>query len=83
VPYALDGSDGPKAKEVTFIIRARDGFTGRMRRAAAIRGTFSVPAFIDGPYGCPPNLSRFSTCVLVSGGSGVSYTLPLLQNLVQ
>jgi len=41
-----------------------------------------VSAFIDGPYGCPPDLKRFSTCILIAGGSGVSYTLPLLMDLV-
>jgi ferric-chelate reductase len=64
---ALDGSEGPKEKEITFLVRARSGFTKRMK-AKALNGQFSVPAYMDGPYGCPPDLSNFSTCVLVAGG---------------
>jgi ferric-chelate reductase len=80
---SLDGSDGPAEKEITFLVRTRGGFTQRMRAQAQRQGKFDVPAYIDGPYGCPPDLSSFDTSILVCGGSGVSYTLPLLLNLVQ
>jgi ferric-chelate reductase len=101
IPGALDGSDGPKEKDITFLIRTRNGFTGRMRDQALKGGRFSVPVYIDGPYGSPPDLSHYSTNILVSGktyviyyvpqltdgnllgGSGVSYTLPLLLQQVQ
>jgi len=82
IPGSLDGTVGPEEKEVSFIIRGRTGFTGRLRDRASGEGSKTVPAFIDGPYGCPPNLSKYHTCVLIAGGSGVSYTLPLLLNLV-
>jgi ferric-chelate reductase len=45
--------------------------------------TLTVPAYIDGPYGEPPNLGESSTCILFAGGSGVTYTLPLLQDIVR
>lgn len=84
IPHALDGTEGPKDKDVVFLIRGRSGFTRRLREHASTKGNAgSVPAYIDGPYGCPPNLKTFSTCVLIAGGSGVSYTLPLLQDLIQ
>ncbi|KAI9000892.1 hypothetical protein BD414DRAFT_15568 [Trametes punicea] len=82
IPTGLDGSDGPEEKEVVFLIRGRGGFTGRLRENAERRGGCCVPAFVDGPYGCPPDLSKYSTCILIAGGSGVSYTLPLLLDLV-
>ncbi|KAI0796559.1 ferric reductase NAD binding domain-containing protein [Abortiporus biennis] len=82
IPQALDGTCGPDEKDVVFLIRGRSGFTGRLRDQAAANGNHTVPAFIDGPYGCPPNLTGFSTCVLIAGGSGVSFTLPLLLDLV-
>lgn len=84
IPHSLDGTEGPTDKDVTFIIRGRSGFTRRLREHAGRKGApDSVPAYIDGPYGCPPNLKMFSTCILIAGGSGVSYTLPLLLDLVQ
>ncbi|EMD40636.1 hypothetical protein CERSUDRAFT_111219 [Gelatoporia subvermispora B] len=82
IPKALDGTEGPAEKDVVFLIRGRSGFTGRLRDHAAQSGVCTVPAFVDGPYGCPPDLTKYSTCVLIAGGSGVSYTVPLLLNLV-
>lgn len=77
-----EASEDSKDRDVVFLIRGREGFTGRLRDLAA-NGTCTVPALVDGPYGCPPDLTRFSTCILIAGGSGVSYTLPLLLNLVR
>lgn len=80
----LDGTEAAfgEERDVSFIIRGREGFTGRLREHAKNGKTATVPAFVDGPYGCPPDLTRYSTSILVAGGSGVSYTLPLLLNLV-
>ncbi|KAI0049652.1 hypothetical protein FA95DRAFT_1488950 [Auriscalpium vulgare] len=80
---SVKGEERVDGKDVVFLIRARNGFTRRLRDYAAENGTSSVPALVDGPYGCPPSLASFSTCVLISGGSGVSYTLPLLLNAVR
>ncbi|GJE84448.1 ferric reductase family protein [Phanerochaete sordida] len=82
IPESLDAPDESKERDVVFLIRAREGFTGRLRELA-VNGATTVPALVDGPYGCPPDLTRFSTSILVAGGSGVSYTLPLLLNLVR
>lgn len=68
IPNALDGTSGPKEKEISFIIRGRSGFTARLRdHAAANAGESNVPAYIDGPYGCPPDLTQYSTCILIAG----------------
>lgn len=66
-----DGYDGvsEKGKEIIFLIRGRSGFTGRLRNHASRAGFGTVPAYIDGPYGCPPDLRTFSTCVLIAGQS--------------
>ncbi|KAI0720245.1 hypothetical protein C8T65DRAFT_692861 [Cerioporus squamosus] len=67
IPKALDGSDGTSEKDVVFLIRGRSGFTGRLREYASRNGICRVPAFIDGPYGCPPDLYWFHDVYL--GGS--------------
>ncbi|KAL5487797.1 FRP1_3 [Sanghuangporus weigelae] len=85
IPHSIsvNGSDESPEKEVVFLIRAQSGFTERLREHASIKGIpSSVPAYIDGPYGNPPDLRSFSTCVLIAGGSGISYTLPLLLDIV-
>ncbi|KZW04467.1 hypothetical protein EXIGLDRAFT_828333 [Exidia glandulosa HHB12029] len=69
-------------RELSFIIRGRSGFTGKLRRQAQI-GRSTVTAYVDGPYGAPPDLSSFSTAILIAGGSGVSYTISMFENLIQ
>ena len=83
IPGPLDGTETPAERDVVFLIRGRSGFTQRLRERASQDGNGHVAAFIDGPYGSPPNLKQFTTCILVAGGAGVSYTLPLLQDLVR
>ncbi|OBZ76332.1 putative ferric reductase transmembrane component [Grifola frondosa] len=78
ISKSLDGTNGPEEKDVVFLIRGRTGFTGRLRDYAERNGVCTVPAFVDGPYGCPPDLTKYS----LACGSGVSYTLPLLLDLV-
>lgn len=97
-----DGVNSSGDNGVVFLIRGRSGMTGRLRRLAARenRPTITTPALVDGPYGCPPDLLNFATCILIAGeykfrkltildihrtvgGSGISYTLPLLLNLLR
>ncbi|KAF8981515.1 FAD-binding domain-containing protein [Cyathus striatus] len=75
--------DNSKDKALVFLIRARGGFTQKLKDHAVKHGTTSVPALLDGPYGCPPDLIYYSTCIFVAGGSGISYTLPLFMNLIR
>ncbi|KLO19817.1 hypothetical protein SCHPADRAFT_817568 [Schizopora paradoxa] len=84
IPHSLDGVNDHADKDLVFLIRGRSGFTQRLLEHAGRKGSApTVPALIDGPYGSPPDLSIFSTCILFAGGSGVSYTLPLLMDLVR
>lgn len=67
IPEPLDSKDDSKDRDVVFLIRGRDGFTGRLREHAVDNGICTVPALVDGPYGCPPDLTRFSTSILIAG----------------
>ena len=73
IPKALDGSQGPSEKDVVFLVRGRSGFTGRLKEHVSRNGICRVPAFVDGPYGCPPDLTSFTTCILVAGMSFASF----------
>jgi len=42
----------------------------------------ALRAYVDGPYGCPPSWALYDTCVLIAGGSGITYTLSILLDLV-
>ncbi|KAH7890605.1 FAD-binding domain-containing protein [Phlebopus sp. FC_14] len=68
-------------KELVFIISVRGGFTRRLRDAAAQNKTVKV--FIDGPYGPSPELGCYDTSVLIAGGSGITYTLPVFLNIIE
>ncbi|KAF9016423.1 hypothetical protein BDZ89DRAFT_1075648 [Hymenopellis radicata] len=72
------GAEDVYWKELVFLINVQEGFT---KRLAASNGPIKV--YIDGPYGPSPNLSRFDSVAFVAGGSGVSYTLPLLLDTIE
>ncbi|KAK0451298.1 FAD-binding domain-containing protein [Desarmillaria tabescens] len=71
------GSDS----ELVFLVNVREGFTHRLATIGTDKGTVKV--FVDGPYGPSPDLSSFNTSVFVAGGTGVSYTLPLLLDTIE
>ncbi|KAH8113680.1 ferric reductase NAD binding domain-containing protein [Phellopilus nigrolimitatus] len=89
-PFTIASVDAPlppsaksivekEEREVKFIIRARRGFTRRLHEyALRAGGVCSTSAYVDGPYGYPPDVNAYPRVVLVAGGSGVSFTLPLL-----
>ena len=66
----------PHWKELVFFINVHRGFTRRLRDVADKYGKAKV--FLDGPYGNSPDLTGYDTSILIAGGSGVSFTLPLL-----
>jgi len=66
--------------ELVFLINVRGGFTKRLAEAASLDKKATV--LVDGPYGFSPDLDNDETVVLVSGGSGVSFTLATLSDTV-
>ncbi|KAF8998384.1 ferric reductase NAD binding domain-containing protein [Cyathus striatus] len=74
-----DGSSSEK--NLVFFVRVRNGFTRRLLAAAETDKTFKV--FLDGPYSSPPLLLGYSTVVLLAGGSGVAFTLPLFLDVIR
>ncbi|KAF9464528.1 iron reductase [Collybia nuda] len=69
-----------RMKQLVFLVRVRSGFSQRLLQAAESDKSFT--AFLDGPYSSPPLLRGFETVILIAGGSGVAFTLPLLLDLV-
>ncbi|KAG2346395.1 hypothetical protein BDR05DRAFT_878235 [Suillus weaverae] len=75
------GSSAPFWKELVFLINVQGGFTKKLKEVATKKETVKV--FVDGPYGPSPDLGSYDTSVLVAGGSGVSYTLPVFLNIIE
>lgn len=87
----------PYWKELVFFINIHGGFTKRLGEVAAKGGR--VKAFVDGPYGHASDLTTEDTVVLIAGmslhlsdttyvltragGSGISFTLPLLLDTIK
>lgn len=74
-------SPAPYWRELVFLISVRSGFTARLASVASRRGTVKV--LVDGPYGPSPDLTGDDVCVLVCGGTGVSYALPVLLDVIE
>ncbi|KAI6805623.1 hypothetical protein KC332_g14204 [Hortaea werneckii] len=70
---------------LTLIIKAHKGFSRSLHKAAlgsvTRKGTYR--AFLNGPWGAPPNLLHYETVVLLATSSGASFTVPLLENMMQ
>ncbi|KAG6370004.1 putative ferric/cupric reductase [Boletus reticuloceps] len=79
-PDTTVGGDS-NGKELAFFIGVKSGFTRRLKDVAA-RGE-RVKVYIDGPYGEIVNLSCYDTSLLITGGRGITFTLPVLLNIIE
>ncbi|ETW78224.1 ferric reductase [Heterobasidion irregulare TC 32-1] len=82
-PFTIANADISRERteeDLVFLVNTREGFTKRLMDIAKTRGSLKV--FVDGPYGAPPRLEGFHTVVLIAGGSGITFTSPLLVDLV-
>ncbi|KAI0332387.1 hypothetical protein GY45DRAFT_1369109 [Cubamyces sp. BRFM 1775] len=79
--YEKDESTGEA--EMVFIIRAMGGQTRTLHGLTAPSGSCELAAFVDGPYGLPEDLRPFSTCVFIAGGTGVTYTISRMHQLIR
>ncbi|EIW68400.1 hypothetical protein TREMEDRAFT_32173, partial [Tremella mesenterica DSM 1558] len=80
--------------ELTFIVRVRDGFTKRMkdhvdeeRKARGlgpdVQVSVDIPAAVEGPYGESRSLDRYDGVLILTGGSGISYGIAHLMQIVR
>lgn len=83
-PFTISTTYGPdpspSGNKLIFYARVHDGFTRKLRDRATEGEKFRV--FLDGPYDSPPALVGYSTSILIAGGSGIAFILPLLIDLI-
>ncbi|OKL62212.1 hypothetical protein UA08_02883 [Talaromyces atroroseus] len=82
----------PSDNKLEFLVRAEKGGTRRFFRSATkhnallgeTQSTEKVKrtVFIEGPYGAVRSLRQFDSVVLLAGGMGCTYTLPLMRDIV-
>ena len=83
VPSKPSSSD---SNEVRLIVRAHSGFTRRLHRRAqsSLQGDpVIMTALIAGPFGAPPAWNAFETLVLIAASTGASFTLPILESVIE
>ncbi|KAL1873473.1 hypothetical protein VTK73DRAFT_921 [Phialemonium thermophilum] len=72
---------------IQLVVRKHDGFSKRLHayatKAMAAGRRPKLTAFISGPYGMPPRWDIYENVVLVSASTGASFTLPILESIVQ
>jgi len=90
-PFTIASSPSSSSKELSFVVRAHEGFSRRLYdRATSVLPQTSRPAkensftaIVDGPYGRPPNFLQYDTLVLIAGSTGVTFTIPILLHVLQ
>lgn len=75
---------GLRKTRVSFIIRARTGFTNRLflKASAAPEGRMFTQCFAEGPYGHLHTMRSYGTVMLFAGGIGISHQVPYVRDLV-
>lgn len=68
-----------------FHVKPRSGITTRLAKLAEKQPNITVPVLLDGPYGGLPMRwgEGFDRTVVVGGGAGAGFTLPIIENFLQ
>jgi ferric-chelate reductase len=65
---------GPSKSELVFFINVRSGFTKRLAGLTSLNAKkMNMIVLVDGPYGSPPDLRVYDTCVLIAGECPCSF----------
>lgn len=79
----IDESPRVRRAKISFIIRARSGFTHSLyEKVAASNGTLDVACVVEGPYGGLHDMRSYGTAILFAGGVGITHQLPHARDLV-
>ncbi|PHH73311.1 hypothetical protein CDD82_5541 [Ophiocordyceps australis] len=85
-PFTVSSLPNPKVTsqggELVFLVQSRKGITQRLVNKAKKQPDVSVRVLIEGPYGgLPPRWYQgFDRTLLIAGGAGCCFTLPLIQD---
>lgn len=66
-----------------FLVREYDGFTRALVKAAREQPGKVLRCSVDGGYGQVPNFMSFDRVVLVSGGSGATFTFAIALSMLK
>ncbi|KAK6532630.1 hypothetical protein TWF281_006811 [Arthrobotrys megalospora] len=71
------------SRDLHLLISSRAGFSKQLHRKCgpADNAPVLLRAFIEGPYGSPPVWNTFETVVLIATSTGVTFILPILEEI--
>lgn len=75
---------GYRKTSMSYIIRARTGFTAALYKKAAAcpEGRLETTCYAEGPYGGIHSMSSYGTIMLFAGGVGITQAVPWVRELV-
>lgn len=83
---SMDRNDilGYRKTSMSYVIRARTGFTGALYKKAAAcpDGRLETTCFVEGPYGGLHGMGSYGTVMLFAGGVGITQAVPHVRDLV-
>lgn len=73
-----------KKTSMSFIIRARTGFTNKLykKAEASPNGQFQTTCYAEGPYGGMHMMHSYGTVMMFAGGVGITHQVPHVRDLV-
>ncbi|KZT74826.1 hypothetical protein DAEQUDRAFT_659508 [Daedalea quercina L-15889] len=81
LPPAHDSKEEPVLK---FVVRPGSGVTAKLYQLAKTSPGLGVHVTLDGPYGgMSRSLERFDRVLVVAGGSGAGFTLPVIEAVLR
>ncbi|KAJ6257455.1 Ferric/cupric reductase transmembrane component [Drechslerella dactyloides] len=71
------------SRDLHLLIGSRAGFSKKLHQkcAPAESAPVLVKAFVEGPYGSPPVWKAFETVVLIATSTGITFILPILEEI--
>lgn len=77
-------SDASHGSDVLLLQPGQDEEKGVSEGCGELRTqAVTLPAIIDGPYGESATMASFESVVIVIGGMGITFALPVLMDLVR
>ncbi|TRM65036.1 ferric reductase NAD binding domain-containing protein [Schizophyllum amplum] len=84
VARPVGGEEGDGERAADIVLRVRGGTTRALAKRAEGKVGVRMKVMMDGPYGgVPVALRTYDRVLLLAGGSGATFTLPILMDLAE
>lgn len=81
-PFTIANIPNPRG-DVVFLVKGQTGFTRRLIDRLEKDVDDQMNCYLEGPYGTPRDLNHYGSCVLIAGGTGITYSTSHLMEIVR